>query len=196
MIFSFLRGFSKGIGVLLKNGAFVRFYCLFVGVFGYERAHSCAPVRKMSKKRREMKKSDAEFPMYCGFPTVSDKDLDRVKQESRGPIIGPCPLSLAGKLKYVYLLCRSQNNPLSRAGESRATKECRTQWIRTIISRAESRRLDSNSDHVFFRSVGMAFSSGSPTSEALRRVMTPFVLEGASCSTHWRRGRSRASRAT
>ena len=40
----------QGIGVLLKNGAFVRFYCLFVGVFGYERAHSCAPVRKMSKK--------------------------------------------------------------------------------------------------------------------------------------------------
>jgi hypothetical protein len=41
--------------------------------------------------------------MYCGFPTVSDKDFDRVKQESRGPIIGRCPLSLAGKLEYVRL---------------------------------------------------------------------------------------------
>jgi hypothetical protein len=39
--------------------------------------------------------------MYCGFPTVSDKVFDRVKQESRGPIIGRCPLSLAGKLKYI-----------------------------------------------------------------------------------------------
>jgi hypothetical protein len=56
----------------------------------------------MSKKRRKTKKNDAEFPMYCGFPTVSDKDFDRVEQESRGPIIDRCPLSLAGKLKYVY----------------------------------------------------------------------------------------------
>jgi hypothetical protein len=58
VIFSFLRIFSKYIGGLLKNGLFSRFYCLFVGVFGVERAHSCAPVRKMSKKRRKTKKNE------------------------------------------------------------------------------------------------------------------------------------------
>jgi hypothetical protein len=41
----------------------------------------------MSKKRRKTKKSDAEFAMSRGFPTVSDKVFDRVKQESRVPII-------------------------------------------------------------------------------------------------------------
>ena len=46
-----------------------------------------------------MKKSEAESPISCGFQTVSDKVFDRVKHESRGPIIGRCPLSLAGKLK-------------------------------------------------------------------------------------------------
>jgi hypothetical protein len=56
--FLILRIFSEGIGGLLKNGLFSQFYCSFVGVFGYERAHSCAPVRKMSKKRRKTKKNE------------------------------------------------------------------------------------------------------------------------------------------
>jgi hypothetical protein len=56
----------------------------------------------MRKKRRKTKKNDAKFAMLRGFPTVFDEAFDRIKQESRGPIIGLCPLSLAGKLKYVY----------------------------------------------------------------------------------------------
>jgi hypothetical protein len=70
------------ICVLLKNGLFSPFYCSFWVFLGVERAHSCAPVRKMSKKRRKTKKNDAEFAMLRGFPTVSDKGFDRVKQKS------------------------------------------------------------------------------------------------------------------
>jgi hypothetical protein len=72
--------------------------------------------------------------MSRGFPTVSDKAFGKVKQESQGPIIGRCPLSLAGKLEYVYLLSRSKNNPLSKAGGSRATKKCRTQPAASLIA--------------------------------------------------------------
>jgi hypothetical protein len=48
----------QGICGLLKNGLFSLFYCSFGVFLGYERAHSCAPVRKMSKKRRKTKKNE------------------------------------------------------------------------------------------------------------------------------------------
>jgi hypothetical protein len=84
--------------------------------------------------------------MVCGFPTVFDEAFDRVKQESRGPIIDRCPLSLAGKLKYAYPLSRSQNNPLSKAGESRATKKgllLNSNYIIMDLSKLKSMRWNS-----------------------------------------------------
>ena len=54
-------------------------------------------VRARAQNEQKTKKSDAEFPISFGVPTVSDKVLGRTKQESQGPIIDRCPLSLAGK---------------------------------------------------------------------------------------------------
>jgi hypothetical protein len=56
------------------------------------RAQNEQKTEKNEEKRGKTKKNDAEFAMVCGFPTVSDKDFDRVRQESRGPIIDRCPL--------------------------------------------------------------------------------------------------------
>jgi hypothetical protein len=73
------------------RGFIARLGC-FLGMSVRIRAQNEQKTKKNEEKRRKTKKSDAEFVMYCGFPTVSDKDFDRVKQESRGPIIGRCPL--------------------------------------------------------------------------------------------------------
>jgi hypothetical protein len=82
----------QGIGGLLRKRCIFAVLLLVLGCFlGLSvriRAQNEQKTKKNEEKRRKTKKSDAEFPIYCGFPAVFDKVFDRVKQELREPIIG------------------------------------------------------------------------------------------------------------
>jgi hypothetical protein len=56
------------------RGFIARLGC-FLGLSVRIRAQNEQKTKKNEEKRRKTKKNDAEFAMYCGFPTISDKDL-------------------------------------------------------------------------------------------------------------------------
>jgi hypothetical protein len=76
------------------RGFIARLGC-FLGLSVRIRAQNEQKKKKNEEKRRKVTRN---FQWFADF----QRFLIRAKQESRGPIIGLCPLSLAGKLKYVY----------------------------------------------------------------------------------------------